>query len=708
MPSLATRPGPRVEVRARVRALAMPALLLVITAGFYWKVTLTRQYTWLEAPECAARILPWLDFQAREVHAGRLPFWDPYLWGGQSLIGQVQPGTANPLNWALFALPLRDGHIRPLYLNWYWVLLHWLGALSLYALCRDLQAGRAASLLGAAGFGLGGFMGFALQPQALAAALWIPLSLLYFFRVLRAARPVASAALSGAAVGMACLSGDYEVPLFLALAMAALWAYLLATGWRSGRRWGCAAVFAAVALLVPAFQWVPAVEYGRHAVRWTGQEQPQRASDAAPYPVQDAFAQRARSVPGLIVPGWGGEANSFLGVVVVTFAAAGVALGWRRRETKLLAALALAATALSLGNDDVFSGMLYALVPFVGRARGPASCIAVAQAAICALAAFGLDGWPGLRGARAARWWLVGFGAAVMALYTALALARVECDQRPAVTALAALLLAAALYGWQRGTLGARGAAASALLLALLEAGTVSTFSIPEATRRDSIGHRMQDEADMAAWLRLQPGWFRVQADPRDVPYNFGDWFGIDQSNGSVPSLPEKMLRLARREDAARLFGVGYYLSRNAPHAGLVDVFESATGVKVFRDPKARPPLWTLHDAPAGGAAPPCAAEDDKVRLESRTASAVVVVAEMRCPGTVVLADAYAPGWLVWVDRRRGIIREVEGALRGVAVDAGAHRIEFRYRAVAYWGAGLSLLGILLTAVLARRGGGVH
>ena len=210
----------------------------------------------------------------------------------------------------------------------------------------------------------------------------------------------------------------------------------------------------------------------------------------------------------------------------------------------------------------------------------------------------------------------------------------------------------------------------------------------------------------MAAWLRLQPGWFRVQADPRDVPYNFGDWFGIDQSNGSVPSVPGKMLRLARREDAARLFGVGYYLSRKAPREGLVDVFESATGVKIFRDPKARPPLWTLHDSPAGSSAPACTAEDDRVWLESRTAFAVVVVAEMRCPGTVVLADAGAPGWLVWVDRRRGVIREVEGALRGVAVGAGTHRIEFSYRAVAaYWGAGLSLLGVLLAAVLARRGG---
>src|SRR5436305_7913048 len=103
------------------RALAVPLLLLLITAGFYWKLTLTRQYTWLEGPDLAYQVLPWLDLQAREIHAWRFPLWDPYLWGGQSLIGQLQPGTANPLNWILFAMPLRDGHIRLGALHWYWV-----------------------------------------------------------------------------------------------------------------------------------------------------------------------------------------------------------------------------------------------------------------------------------------------------------------------------------------------------------------------------------------------------------------------------------------------------------------------------------------------------------------------------------------------------------------------------------------------------------
>jgi hypothetical protein len=120
--------------------LAALAILLVLTSGFYWKLTLTSDWTFLEAPDLAIQVRPWLDFAAREFHAGRLPMWDPYEWAGHTLIGQVQPGIANPLNWILFAMPLRDGHIPISTLHWYWVLIHWLGAVFTWALCRDLGA----------------------------------------------------------------------------------------------------------------------------------------------------------------------------------------------------------------------------------------------------------------------------------------------------------------------------------------------------------------------------------------------------------------------------------------------------------------------------------------------------------------------------------------------------------------------------------------
>ena len=130
------------------RALAVPALLLLILILFYWKIVLTSQYTWLDSPDYAYQVLPWYQFQAAEWHSGRVPLWEAHQWGGQPLIGQAQPGVAYPLNWLLFRMPLRDGKIRRDYVHWYYVFIHYMAALFMYWLCRDLGRSRGAALLG--------------------------------------------------------------------------------------------------------------------------------------------------------------------------------------------------------------------------------------------------------------------------------------------------------------------------------------------------------------------------------------------------------------------------------------------------------------------------------------------------------------------------------------------------------------------------------
>src|SRR5450759_3629321 len=122
--------------RRWLTVLAGPVVLLLICIGFYWKLVLTDQYTYLESPDIANQVLPWLQMQAAELHRGKIPLWDPYLWGGQSLIGQVITGTAYPLNWILFLLPLHDGWIQQVYLHWYFVLAHFMAAWFCYLLCR--------------------------------------------------------------------------------------------------------------------------------------------------------------------------------------------------------------------------------------------------------------------------------------------------------------------------------------------------------------------------------------------------------------------------------------------------------------------------------------------------------------------------------------------------------------------------------------------
>ena len=61
----------------RFRTLAAAFLLAAMVIAFFWKLVFTRQFDWVWGPDLAEQVLPWLDFQAREFHSGRFPFWDP-------------------------------------------------------------------------------------------------------------------------------------------------------------------------------------------------------------------------------------------------------------------------------------------------------------------------------------------------------------------------------------------------------------------------------------------------------------------------------------------------------------------------------------------------------------------------------------------------------------------------------------------------------
>src|ERR1700682_1491488 len=125
--------------RTRLGRFAAPAALLLISVLFHWKLALTNQYTWLESPDMANLVMPWFQFQASEWHQGRFPLWDPNSWTGQPLLGQAQPGAAYPPNWLMFWMPLNaHGWLRQDVLHWYYILIHFLAALTCYALAREL------------------------------------------------------------------------------------------------------------------------------------------------------------------------------------------------------------------------------------------------------------------------------------------------------------------------------------------------------------------------------------------------------------------------------------------------------------------------------------------------------------------------------------------------------------------------------------------
>ena len=133
---------------AAYRILLIDALIVfALVCGAYWKLTFTSDYTWANQSDMSDQVLPWLQFQAREWHAGRpWPLWDPHHWGGQSLIGQIQPGVMYPLNWLLF--PVAKSSITLPLLGWYLVIARYMGALFFYWLVRECGRSRMAAIFG--------------------------------------------------------------------------------------------------------------------------------------------------------------------------------------------------------------------------------------------------------------------------------------------------------------------------------------------------------------------------------------------------------------------------------------------------------------------------------------------------------------------------------------------------------------------------------
>jgi uncharacterized membrane protein YfhO len=77
---------------------------------------------------------------------------------------------------------------------------------------------------------------------------------------------------------------------------------------------------------------------------------------------------------------------------------------------------------------------------------------------------------------------------------------------------------------------------------------------------------------------------------------------------------------------------------------------------------------------------------------------------DLRCRGLLIVSETFYPGWEAYVDGKPQPIYEVFGALRGVVLESGSHRVEMRYRpGIVTLGAALSFSAIVLSLLLMIR-----
>jgi hypothetical protein len=198
------------------------------------------------------------------ILSGRLPFWEPRLFGGFPFMAQPQQNTFYPPNWINLVLPVRAG-----------VTLHmifhvWLAGFGMFAYVRYLGGRLLPSILAGIGFAFGGLLAGRLWAGHLpvyAVFIWTPVMLLALAWAVERRRP-AAAIIAGLPFGLAILAGHIPSFLYVGLIWAGFVIYLFLTA--GGDRWLVirqAFIAAVIGLTLAAVQLAPFLQFSLSSER---------------------------------------------------------------------------------------------------------------------------------------------------------------------------------------------------------------------------------------------------------------------------------------------------------------------------------------------------------------------------------------------------------------------------------------------------------
>ena len=593
-------------------------VILVLVVLFFWKLSLTHQFTFADNPDLAYQVLPWYEVQAQAWHEGVFPMWDPYHWAGQSLLGQMQPGGAFPLNWPLFLAPLKNGHIRLRWIHWHYVLMHVLAALFMFGLVRELGRSRYASVLAGVAFGCGGYLATTGWPQKINGAIWIPLIFLLFHRMARAEDPFGrwtNALFCGGAIGMSLLSGHHQSPMYTLLALTGLFFYFLfdriSKSYGQGARFAGLYVLAAgAAFVVAALQLLPAIEYGAEAYRWVGAERPLTMDWDVPYYAQTNLRLFAVTLLGMIVPQAHFQVSTFVGFVCLSLAIYAVCVCWGERWVRVYSCIALGALAYSVGPFSLLHGWVYAMLPVVDKVRAPAHAVFVFQFALFVLAAYGVDRLlSGSKDDLPGHWLtyiqraLVGFGvlAWLLVLYRYLdeKMSHNQGDQ-VMIASVAAFVLAGLLAAARRGSLSLPALRVALVALMIFEMGVAHSSALTHRTdpNRPVFLDQLKEFEGVAAYLKSRPKPFRFHIETVGGKPNIGGWEGLEMIDGYLASVSRDIHDFFAPDWNQRrlMLNTVYTVAKEKVRESQVEVFSSPNGWKVFLNPDAYPRAWAVRD----------------------------------------------------------------------------------------------------------------
>ncbi len=682
-------------------------------------------------------------YTAHRIASGELPLWNPLSGLGEPWLANGQSGVFYPPT--LFFLLPSAALAAGLFL-----LLHFaIGVSGAWRFAKEEAVSDAGALIGAAGFGACGFAA-SLSAYWNHFGAWAYLPWIAMLARSGLRTKGARAALA-ASIGLQAMAGSPEI-CAASLVLAALFSWQARpaeSGWLEPPAWKGPLRFAAAAALglaLAGWSLVPMAELALHSDRRAAFPAAERERGAA-------NLSALTSALGLSPGASGTEylATLYAGPLVRFAAAAAYAERQRRRLALLLGIVAAAGVAVAMAGPP---GTWLRALPFLDRVRYPAKALAWTFFALPMLAALGADALRFDRSRRRAGLLLAGGLAGLCLLLFSRQPAAARFAEALGLAALVLLALPAAAEMPAPGD-GRRAlletAAALGLAAALALAGPAVFHFAPESEIR-RVAPSVPFLAHVSGRVLTPPGEKLAAWVLRDARFDAATLRRQRESllgyTNLLAGVPAVRTAAALATESQRSILASIDEASNPVLAG------GAAGARLLWTPFAPPEMGSrkvgdffrapinpyrsrLSFVPAyrvepdGARAweraakgetdwprevfldrepdprPPAGAKRSFVvaRLAVDLAERVAADVNSDAAGILVLADLHYPGWTASVDGRPAPILTADGCLRAVALSAGPHRVEFRYRPVSFYaGAALSLAALAALAVLLLRG----
>ncbi len=729
--------------------ILLVTVLMLLPLLFWWRL-------WSPDPadravlvegDFTSQYYPLQLFAARELAAGRLPTWNPYLNAGQPALADIQTGAFYPLNLlpnlvlSLFDLPYGLGMLTAQ------VIIHFsLASLFTYLFVRRLarragarpRAARFAAAVSALTFSYAGYLtSFPVQQLTiLETSVWLPCVLLFLDRAYHTDHPGPQVVLAGVSLACALLAGHPQTALYLVYATVAYGFFLMAG--RQGERWASRALPLALTMLlgfgIAAVQLVPTFAFISRSTR----------SDLTYDATASGFSLIEAS--HLLYPGYFGGSPQYVGILPLVLAAASVFVVRARRQVIFWLAVAALSFVLAFGGNTFLYSFLYLAAPGFGSVRNQERVIYLFSFAVSVAAGYGalvlvhpLQRALRTRFQRFARglgWVTVaalGFTALLyfgylQGLQQDVAFAAFEGVLRHQVLLLLMVGGALLLFSLRRqGQPRQRWRVALTLGLIALNLFTINwQFNLATPSPGGPF-----PQTGLVAFLQQQPGIFRISSTGY-LPggSSAGAVYGIEDITANTPLRLSAFQQFQDRVWTLRqlqLLNVHYVVdTRDLDPSELEPVYEEG-GVKVYRLLDPFPRAWIVHDAVAlddeetlrllntgefdprvsaivsadiGGPALDAGGQGvgSAQIIESRPGRLLLEVSS-NTDGLLVVSQPFYPGWRAEMDGTRVEIYRVNYLLQGIPVPKGTHRVELTFH-LSLWPGLVSLMALAASAVI--------